>query len=144
MPLQSSAIKIADETEEIPLSYKLIDYDESVYQEAYTKVFPRILNTLFEYQERRSNYPIYLQSLSYSAQKEELSEFNKEILSSFKDKNKPTIKYQSVFQHKYEEKLRQRLKGVLVTNVPCQEQIEEKVSLRINGSKNNNIIEEQQ
>jgi len=67
MPLQSSAIKIADETEEIPLSYKLIDYDESVYQEAYTKVFPRILNTLFEYQERRSNYPIYLQSLSYSA-----------------------------------------------------------------------------
>jgi len=93
MPLQSSAIRIADETEEIASYYKRIDYNESIYQEAYTRVFPKILNTLFEYQEKRSSYPVYLQSVSYSAQKEELNEFNKENLSTFKDKNKVIIKY---------------------------------------------------
>ncbi|KAL4485695.1 hypothetical protein ABPG72_010957 [Tetrahymena utriculariae] len=109
MPLQSNAIKIIDEDDVIPPQYKSIIYDETQYGFSYTKIFPKILNTLFEYQEKRAQYPSYLHSIGYSAQKEEATDFSKE-------KNKSTIKYKSTLIHKYDEKLRNKLIKVSLPN----------------------------
>ncbi|KAL4446437.1 hypothetical protein ABPG74_001178 [Tetrahymena malaccensis] len=113
MPLQSNAIKIIDEDDVIPPQYKSINYDETLYGMSYTKIFPKILNTLFEYQEKRAQYPGYLHSVGYSAQKEEATDFSKEAA---KEKNKSIIKYKTILIHKYDEKLRNKLTKISLSN----------------------------
>ncbi|EAR97521.2 zinc finger transcription factor sma protein, putative (macronuclear) [Tetrahymena thermophila SB210] len=149
MPLQSNAIKIIDEDDVITPQYKSINYDETLYGLAYTKIFPKILNTLFEYQEKRAQYPSYLHSVGYSAQKEEATDFSKE---ANKEKNKQIIKYKSTLIHKYDEKLRSKLTKIQLnsdnqqvnilksrSNILIQEQ-----SQQFTSFGNNNMVIQQQ